>query len=96
MIGAAVSMHYFGKKSWGKSIIFWAVVLVCGIAAASILQATLTAIAGAAIFIGLAHYWYKLNWIKSIVLFAIAFIIDLLILMVLGITLLAFISGILH
>jgi chromate transport protein ChrA len=93
MIGSALAMHYYGKKNWTKSLIFWAAMLVGGLILAAVLKTGGSVIIGAAMFIYAAHSWYKFSWTNSVVIYAISFVLDVVILMVLGLTALGLIIG---
>ena len=90
MIGALLSLKWFGKKSWVQSLIFWVAYLIVLAIVSSLLYmyvsptgSILGLVVGFAVFMALAHYWYKYQWVASFKLFAFAFVIDMVIAVIL-------------
>lgn len=83
MIGAIISLKYFGKpkKTWGQALVFWLVYIVAAAVLASLVPMGI--VGSAVVFILLAHYWYHFNWFMSLKLFAIALVIDIIIVIIL-------------
>lgn len=87
MIGSLLSAHYVGKKPWGVSAIFWAIVLVVGLVIGSVLGVgiVVSLLLGIAVFLGVAWYYLKIHpvWL-GIIMYIVAFVIDIIIGMVIA------------
>lgn len=82
MIGSLLAARFIGKKSWGISAIFWAILLVIGLVVNAILGAPVwvSVILGLAIFLGVTFYYLHIHpvW-TGIIMYVASFIINIII-----------------
>ena len=80
MIGSLLAARFIGKKPWGMSAIFFAIILVIGLVLSVFLGSyfIVNLIIGAIVFLGVAFYYLKIRPLPlGIVMYIATIIINL-------------------